>query len=810
MHTEQAKQVVSIQAAFIMALEHHRAGRVSQAEFIYHQILRLEPNHSDALHLLGVMAHQAGKNEIAVDLICKAINSNPAIPVFFCNLGVVYKDQGKFEQAISAFQKALAIDPNFAFAHFSKGVVHKELKALKDAIASYRKAVLLKPDYAEAHYNLGVACDEQGNFAEAMSSYNEAISCKPDFVQAHFSAGLVHQRQGKLKEAVASYRKAIFYKPDFVEAHSNLGFILNEQGELDEAVASYNKAISFQRELPKIYTNLGIVLVAQGRLEEAKALYRKAISLNPNLVEAHYNMGSVLNHLGDWDEAKASYLRSLFLKPDYADACYEIGLMLYKQCRPEEAMIFYHKALSINPDHAATRWALAIAHMPIIHTLKQDPQTCREAFSKQLDRLDSWFRTERITDGYRAVGAALFNLPYQEVDNRSLIEHFGALCNRLMQDWQIRQGYQPALLKANGKIKIGIVTHHINDHSVWHALIKGWVNHLDKSQFEVHVIYLGNVQDLETSIAKSLATSFIEGQRSLASWTETILAQHLEIIIYPEIGMEPTTFKLANLRLAPVQITAWGHPETSGLQTIDYFLSATDFEPDAAEDNYTERLIKLPNLGCYYTQFSIARDNPDFNVLGIDRFSPLLLCPGTPFKYAPQYDWIFPEIARKLGKCKLVFFTHHVIEMSEVLKKRLQFAFSNAGLGFDDYVVFIPWQPRSIFYGLMERADVYLDTIGFSGFNTAMQAIECALPIVTREGRFMRGRFASGILKRMGLPELVVDSEEAYIILVVRLVQDKKFRQYIVDHIKQSRDILFDDRETIRTLEDKLISISRP
>lgn len=795
---------------FQIALEHHQAGRIPQAEFIYQQIVRVEPNHFDALHLLGVIAHQAGKNEIAVELISKAISANPSVPLFFCNLGVVFKVQGKLEQAIASYQKALSIEPSFAFAHFSIGVVLNELENWEDAIASYREAIFLKPDYAEAHYNMGVALEGQGSLAEAMVSYYEAISCKPDFVQGHYSLGVMHQHQGKLDEAIACYRKATFYKPDFVEAHSNLGGILNDQGKLDEAVTSYYKAISFQRESAEVHTNLGIVLVAQGKFGEAITSYRRALLLKPNLVEAHYNLGSVLHHLGNWDEATASYLRALSFKPDYAEVYYEIGNMLYKQCRQEEAMISYHKALSIKPDQAVTRWALTIAHLPIVHSLNHDPQTCREAFSIQLDKLDNWFNSERITVDYKSVGTALFNLAYQEEDNRPLLLRFGDLCHRLMQNWQLRQGYQPALPQTNGRIKIGIISHHFNDHSVWHALIKGWIRHLDKSRFELHLIYLGTTQDLETALAQSMATSFIEGGRSLASWAETILAQQLEIIIYPEIGMDPTTFKLANLRLAPVQVTAWGQPETSGLQTIDYFLSATDFEPDAAENNYTEKLIKLPNLGCCYTRICIDRDTPDLNVFGIDSYSPLLLCPGTPFKYAPQYDWIFPKIARSLGACKLVFFSYHVIEMSEVLKQRLKFAFSSAGLDYDDYVVFIPWQPRSAFYGLMERADVYLDTIGFSGFNTAMQAVECALPIVTREGRFMRGRFASGILKRMGLPELVVDSEEDYVALVVRLVQDRQYRRCLVDHIKQFRDVLFDDCETIRTLEDELIGISRP
>jgi predicted O-linked N-acetylglucosamine transferase (SPINDLY family) len=123
-------------------------------------------------------------------------------------------------------------------------------------------------------------------------------------------------------------------------------------------------------------------------------------------------------------------------------------------------------------------------------------------------------------------------------------------------------------------------------------------------------------------------------------------------------------------------------------------------------------------------------------------------------------------------------------------------------LDIDEYVTFVPWQDAPGFWGLLKRADVFLDTIGFSGFNTAMQAVECGLPIVTREGRFLRGRLASGILKRMGLQELVAQSEEDYVALVVKLVREDEYREHIRERIEASRDILFEDIAPIRALED--------
>jgi predicted O-linked N-acetylglucosamine transferase (SPINDLY family) len=272
--------------------------------------------------------------------------------------------------------------------------------------------------------------------------------------------------------------------------------------------------------------------------------------------------------------------------------------------------------------------------------------------------------------------------------------------------------------------------------------------------------------------------------------------------------MDPMTLKLASLRLAPVQVASWGHPETTGLPTIDYYLSAADLEPGNAQEYYSERLVTLPHLGCFYERLKSEPIEPDLASMGIDAGAPLLLCPGMPFKYAPQHDWVLAEIAFRLGRCQLVFFTPEAQDLAEKLRRRLESAFARRGLRFGEFGVFIPWQAGPAFDGLLERADIFLDTIGFSGFNTAMQAVERGTPIVTREGRFMRGRLASGILKRMGLQELVAGSEQEYVQLAVRLIEDDAYRGRIRDLVEARRPVLFEDPTPIRGLEAFLSKVA--
>jgi predicted O-linked N-acetylglucosamine transferase (SPINDLY family) len=195
---------------------------------------------------------------------------------------------------------------------------------------------------------------------------------------------------------------------------------------------------------------------------------------------------------------------------------------------------------------------------------------------------------------------------------------------------------------------------------------------------------------------------------------------------------------------------------------------------------------------------------PDLAALGIDAAAPIFVCPGFPYKYTPRHDRLFVEIARNLPGSQFVFFVARPVVLTELLQARLKKAFLDAGLQPGRFLKPIPWQDKAGFHGLMRRATAFLDTVGFSGFNTAMQAIECDLPIVTREGRFMRGRFASGILRRMGVTEGIAQSDAGYVELATKLAADSAYRSRLRGRIAESKAPLFGDLASIRALEEFL------
>ncbi len=214
--------MATISEALAVAIQHHQAGRLQTAEQIYRQILQAEPNHADAIHLLGVMASQVGRHEVAVEYIGRAITLNGNVAVFHNNLGEAYRALRRISEAIACYRRAVELKPDFAEAHINLGNALWDQGKLNEAVGCYRRLLELQPDFTEAHINLGNARKEQGNLDEAVACYRRALELKPDFAVVQSNLGVAFKEQGKLDEAVACYRRALELKPDFARAHSNL------------------------------------------------------------------------------------------------------------------------------------------------------------------------------------------------------------------------------------------------------------------------------------------------------------------------------------------------------------------------------------------------------------------------------------------------------------------------------------------------------------------------------------------------------------------------------------------------------------
>jgi predicted O-linked N-acetylglucosamine transferase (SPINDLY family) len=483
--------------------------------------------------------------------------------------------------------------------------------------------------------------------------------------------------------------------------------------------------------------------------------------------------------------------------------------------------------LELDPNHLQARTRLLARWIPSVPFTQEEAMGARATFDTQLLEFEGWSSTRVLSESDLLTVAQqqFFYLSYEEESNRPLLERYrGACAARLASfDRGRASGHEcssgpessserecssvPPGLSGGPpqRFKLGLVSAHVHDHSVYNAIVRGWLKHLDRARFDIALFSIGAKQDASTREARASVEHFEAGSRPTDDWVAEIRRRRFDALIFPEIGMNETALALASRRLAPRQFAAWGHPETSGLPTIDGYLSAELFEPPDAEDHYTERLVRLPNLGVHCQPYGTVPAPVDFERFGIDRNDTLFVCPGVPFKYRPKDDRILVDIARRLTRCVFVFFEYEVAELSHKLHARIAAAFRNAHLDPARYLVSIPWQPRAAFFGLLRQADVYLDTIGFSGFNTLMQAVECHLPCVTYEGNFMRGRLGSGILRRLGLPELVALDKDQYVDLAVKLASSDVYRSEIREKIRRAEATAYSDIGAVDALSALLL-----
>lgn len=292
---------LTIQQAFDLAVHHHRAGELAEAEQLYRQILAKQPQHADAMQHLGLLAQRVGQKEVALDLISRAVALNPGNAQAQNNLGIALKENGQLEASIAAYRRAIALRPDYAEAHVNLGNALAQQGQLQEAIGVYRQAVALKPNLPQAHSHLGAALSAKGQLDDAIDEFCQAIVLRPGDAETRNRLGSALGTLGHLDEAVAAYREAIAIKPDYAEAHVNLAIVLRKKGELNEAVAAARQALIVKPDYAEAYFQLGNALAHRGEIDEGVAAFRRSIELRPDYVEAHSALIFMMNNRPAYD-----------------------------------------------------------------------------------------------------------------------------------------------------------------------------------------------------------------------------------------------------------------------------------------------------------------------------------------------------------------------------------------------------------------------------------------------------------------------------------------------------------------------------
>nr|WP_282183194.1 tetratricopeptide repeat protein [Niveispirillum sp. SYP-B3756] len=577
------------------------------------------------------------------------------------------------------------------------------------------------------------------------------------------------------------------------------------RGRVNEAIIVMTRAVAARPDHAQARHNLGMALKRKGDLGAAASNFIEAIRLDPSLETSRLSLAEVLKSQGRSGEAVRHVRQLLERQPDHASAWRMLGLLLKGLGESASAVAAFTRAAALNPRDGASRFGAVMALLPPFYDRQDDIAQARAAYTTALEALPASLRLD-TPDGAAAAADAYgsflpYYLAYQGQSDRALQARHGRMAVDILARRHPEFASAP-VLPLEGPIRVAVVSGFFCWHTIWKLFIRGWMAGFDRQRFQLFGYHTRTASDAVTALARDGFDRFVEGETNFVALARRIRDDRPHVVLFPEIGMDNLTARLAAIRLAPFQCVAWGHPDTTGLPTIDAFLSSDLMEPPGAEGDYTEPLVRLPGLGIHYPALPVPEEPLDLASFGVGPDDILYLCCQYLSKYLPDDDDLIARIAAAVPTARFLFITPRSELLANRLRARLRLAFGRAGVvDADRRVTFLPYLSPGRYASLNAQAHVYLDSVGWSGGNTTLEAVAQGLPVVTWPRGLMRGRHSAAILTALGATATLADSADRYVDIAVRLGHDPDFRASVRQATLRGLPGLYGDVRPIRTLE---------
>ncbi len=657
-----------------------------------------------------------------------------------------------------------------------------------------------EPNNADGFHLMGLCFHAQGRLEEALEWIERAVQSQPGEAVFLTNAGNVALALNMIDKASRLLEEAVSADPLHADAYNNLALVRERQGRLGDADALLEKAIALNPAAALAFSNKGNVLRGLGRLDEAIDAYREAIRIAPQLAAARNGLGNALRLSERRDLAIAAFDAAIALAPDYAEAHFNRAMALAEQGKTEAADTALERALEIRVDK---RFRVARAGlMPVIPQSTSEIELWRSRFGAQFTRLLE--EGGAIAGGPMQAPAMNFYLAYHGENDRELIETLARFYRQSFPDlsWVAPHCRAPVVLR-DRKIRLGVVSKYFGEHAVaW--MLFGLLAGVPRDRFEVSAItYAGEERSLSTNIRKAV-DNVVAVPQDLRRAREGIAEQAFDILLYADIGMEHVSYFLAFARLAPVQCVIWGHPDTTGIDTIDYYLSNDLAEPENGQESYSEQLVRLAGVQSWYPRMPKPERLPDREALGVPAASTFYLCPQNLIKFHPDMDAPLAAILRRDPAGRLVIFEARDPNWTRLLLSRWAPVFGEEMAR----VVVLPQRSLDAFVAVIATADVVLDTWPFGGGNTNYQTFAMGVPVVTLPGRWLRGRGTLAHYRHMGFDDCVAATSSEYVDIAVRLGTDKPYRDEISRRIDARSGTVLEDEVCIASFVNFLEGVA--
>jgi predicted O-linked N-acetylglucosamine transferase (SPINDLY family) len=743
---------VSIEQAMQVAVAHHQAGRLREAESIYRQVLAVRPDHAEALNLLAAIAGQMGRPDVASDLVRQAITAAPDNAVYHFHFGTLLQNQGRLDEATACYQRALSLKADYPEALINLGNAMRAKGRLDEAITCYQQALDLRPEFVDALYNLGIAWSDKGQVEQAISSYQRVLALNPNHVEAHVNLGLAWFSRGEGHQAVACYQRALAIRGDSAEALCNLGVALRARGQLEPAIDCYRRALSIKPGFVEAHNNLGLALKEQGWSDRAIACFQQALNLNPAFAKAHINIGIVLNDQGCHDQAIACFQRAIEIDPQLIEAHSNLGIAFKDKEQLDQAIACHQRVLAFRPQCAE-------AHCDLGNAFRANGQIDAA--------IASFRRALAIKSGFVAAhDDLLLTMLYDPGSDSRQILSESQLWNRLHAEPPARQ----AVPHSNGRdpqrpLRIGYVSADFMQHPCALGLLPLFRHH-DRRQFDIFCYAQVPRPDAYTRQFRELVPQW-RNTNGLSDEDVAFMVRQDRIDILVDLKLHTPFNRLPVFahKPAPVQVTWLGYPGTTGMDAINYRLTDPYLDPPGGDDAfYSERSIRLPDTFWCYDPLTEepSVSGPPGSGNGFITFG----CLNSFCKVNDSVLSLWAQVLKAVPDSRLMLLVPEGSARRRVLDR-----LGDAGIG-PERVEMLKRMLRPDYMRAFHRIDISLDTVPYNGHTTGLDSLWMGVPVVTLVGQTIVGRAGFSELSNLGLPELIAHTPEQYVQIATALAGD--------------------------------------
>lgn len=738
-----------------LAAKAHQDGKLDEAESLYRAILAYQPTNADALHGLGVIAHQAGRDDLAAQLIAAAVAQRDE-PTFHNNLALVLLALDKPLEGLESVRRALALRPAYPEAFVALGNIQQKLARRDEAKQAYERALALRPAYADAQANLAKLLLETGAFDAAREACRAALALNPACAEAHNTLGNVLRAKADYQDAAESFDRAIQCRRDYAEAYNNKAVALLMLQKTDEAATAVRCALALRPGFAVAWATYGSALFALGKFDEAVACFEKSIASDPSCLEAYNNLGAALLQLDRADEAISAFEKAIALSEEAgrAESHYNLGTTLIERNRLDGAIACFGKALAADPNHASARNNLGVA-------LQNQglPEEAVRAYGAVIE-VDPHY-----AGAYSNKLMAMHYIEaYSNDDVLEVARAFGRAFDRPEQ-----RPFSGRDLSPERKLRIGYVSGDFNSHPVAFFFARSLRAH-DRAQFEIFCYSNWAAEDFMTEELRGLADHWrvIVGMGD-AEAAQLIREDEIDILVDLAGHTNKTRIVLFGLKPAPVQVEWIGYFGTTGLRSMDYLVLDPISAPEGADSWYCEQLVRLSyGRFCYQPPaLGVALADPPC----LEKKFVTFGCFNNVAKLSSGAIKLWAEILRAAPNARLILKWKSLSEAS--VQRRLLDSFAREGIEESR----IELRGQSSYQQMLQEyndIDVALDPFPFGGATTSCEALWMGVPVVTLPGDRLASRQTLGFLAEMGFADLSAATPEDYVARAIALATDPR------------------------------------